>query len=95
MGATKDHALIVQTRKNYNKKENHHHNKKKENKQNNFIKNHSRIRCYTCYEKGHFIRDHPNRKKRHHAHTAKDDEPTTKIFRREKDDSNEEYALIL
>ena len=33
----------------------------------------------------------PSGKKRHHAH---DDEPTNKIFRREKDDSDEEYVLI-
>ena len=31
---------------------------------------------------------------RHHAHVSKDDEPTNKIFKREKDDSDEEYVLI-
>ena len=34
-------------------------------------------------------------KKRHHAHIVKDNEPTNKIFKREKDDSDEEYVLIL
>ena len=35
----------------------------------------------------------PSEKKRHHSHIAKDDEPTKKRFKREKDDSDEEYAL--
>ena len=32
-------------------------------------------------------------KKRHHAHTTEYNETKNKIFRREKDDSNEEYVL--
>ena len=36
----------------------------------------------------------PSGKKRQHAHVAKDYEPTNKRFRREKDDSDEEYVLI-
>ena len=40
------------------------------------------------------VRDCPIQKRRHHAHIAKDDEPTHKIFKREKDDSYEEYVLI-
>ena len=50
--------------------------------------------CYTFDEKGHFARDCPIKKKRHHAHVVEDDEPKNKIFRWEKDDSNEEYVLI-
>ena len=34
-------------------------------------------------------------RKRDHAHVVEDNEPTNKRFRREKDDSNEEHALIL
>ena len=33
-------------------------------------------------------------KTRHHVHIVEDNETTNKIFRREKDDSNEEYMLI-
>ena len=33
--------------------------------------------------------------KMQHAHVVEDDEPTKKRFRREKDDSDEEYVLIL
>ena len=43
--------------------------------------------------KGHFARDYPIRKKRHHAHIVEDNEPTNKRFRREKDDLDEEYVL--
>ena len=32
-------------------------------------------------------------KKRRHAHIVEEDEPTNKIFIREKDDSDEEYVL--
>ena len=31
---------------------------------------------------------------RHHAHIVKENEPTNKRFRRENDDSDEEYVLI-
>ena len=100
MGAIEDQSLTAHTKKNYKKKENHHHNKKKDQNQKKFRKYPSNIRCYTCDEKGHFRRDYPKnkgtfkKKKRHNAHTAEDDEPTNKRFRREKDDSNEEYVLI-
>ena len=39
-------------------------------------------------------RDCPIKKRRYHAHIAEDDEPTKKRFKREKNDSNEEYVLI-
>ena len=96
MGANKDQALTVHTRKNFKnkEKENFHHNKKKDKKQKKTKRDPSNVRCYTCDEKRHFARDCPIRKKRHHAHISKDDEPTNKRFKREKDDSNEEYVLI-
>ena len=97
MGSTKYQALIVHTRKNIKKKEkkdNYHHNKKKDKKKNKIKKYPFNVQCYTCDEKGHFVRDFPIRKKRHHAHVVKDYEPTNKRFRREKDDSNEENVLI-
>ena len=86
MGATEDQALTTHTRNNYKKKENCHHNKKKDKKQKKFRKYPSNIRCYTCDEKGRFARDCPNKRKRRHARIIEDDEPTNKIFRREKDD---------
>ena len=97
MGAIEDQALTFHTRKNYKKKEkkeNFHHNKKKENKQKKKKIDTSNVRCYTCDENGHFARDCPTRKTRHHAHVAEDDEPTNKIFKQEKRHSDEEYELI-
>ena len=64
----------------------------------------STIRCYTCDEKGHIFIFFPNKKnfkknkqnkRRHHAHAAKDDEPSTKRIGQEIDpSSDEEYVLI-
>ena len=51
-------------------------------------------RSYNCDEKGHFARDCPIRKRRHHAHIVEDDERTNKIFIEEKDDLDEEHVLI-
>ena len=67
---------------------------KKDKKQKKIKRDPSNVQFYTCDEKGHFARDCPTRKKRHHAHVVEDDEPTNKRFRREKDDSDEEYVLI-
>ena len=97
MGAIEYQPFMVHTRENFknnNKKENYHHNKKKDKKQKKFIKYPSNIWYYACDEKRHIARDYPNGNKRHHAHTIEDDEPTNKIFRREKDDLDEEYVLI-
>ena len=97
MGASDDQSLAFYTRKNFkkkDKKENFHHNKKKDKKPKKAKRDFSNVRCYTCDEKGHFARDSAIRKKRHHTHVVEDDGPTNKIFRHEKDDSDEEYVLI-
>ena len=77
MGAIQKQALMVHTRKNFKKKENKekfHNRKKKDMKQKKTKRYTSNVRCYTCEEKGHFARDCPIRKRRHHAHVAEDDE---------------------
>ena len=97
MGETKDQALTVHTRKKFKKKEKKetfHHNKKKDKKPKKTKRDVSNVRCYTCDEKGHLVRECPIHKRRHDAHIVEDDEPTNKIFKREKDESDEEYVLI-
>ena len=94
MGAIDDQALTVHTRKNFKKKEKFHHKKKKEKKPKKTKRDTSHGWCYTCDENGYFAIDCPIKIRRHHAHVVEDDEPTNKKFRREKDDSDEEYVLI-
>ena len=87
MVATNNQDIIVHTRNNFKKKEKFHHNKKKDKKLYNTKRDTSNVRRYTCDEKGHFTRDCPIRKRRHHAHVAQDDEPTNKRFIKDKDGS--------
>ena len=107
MGTTKDQALIVHTIRNHRKKEDHHHNKREDHnhkRQKKLRRDPSNIRCYTCDENARYCRDYPknigsfnkkSNKKRHHAHTAKDDEPKIKRFKEETNYSrDEEYVLI-
>ena len=66
----------------------------------------SKLRCYTCDERGHFAINYrmnksgskkkKNTKRRHHAHTAEDDDPTRKRVKQKSEDSSseEEYVLI-
>ena len=84
---SKDQALIVHSKK--GRRENHHHQGKHSHQKDNFVKKDpSKLRCYTCDERGHFARDCPmnksgskkkkNSKRIHHAHTAADDDPPRK-----------------
>ena len=97
---SEDKALTVHSKK--GRRENHHHQGKHSHQKNNFVRRDpSKLRCYTCDERGHFARSCPmnksgskkknNSKRRHHAHTAEDDDPPRK---RVKQESEEEYVLI-
>ena len=97
IGPTDDQALTVYTRKNFKKKEKKekfHQNKKKDKKSKKNKRDISNFQWYTCDEKGHLERDCPFQKMRHHVHITEDNEPTNKRFKRENNDSDEEYVLI-
>ena len=92
-----DQALIVHTKK--CRRENHHHQGKHSYQKDNFVRTNkdlSKLRCYTCDERGHFARNCPmnksgykkkkNSKRRHHAHTAEDDDPPRKRVKQESED---------
>ena len=100
-----DQALILLSKK--GRRENHHHQGKHSHQKNNFVRRDpSKIRCYTCDERGHFARSCPmnksgskkkkNSKRRHHIHTTKDDDPPKKKLKQESEDSSndEEYVLL-
>ena len=97
---TEDQSLTVHSRK--GRRENHHHQGKNSHQKNNFVRRDpSKLRWYTCDERGHFSRSCPmnkngskkkkNSKRRHHAHTIEDDDPPRKKVKQE---SDEEYVLI-
>ena len=97
-------ALTAHSKKERRK---HHYSKgKNSHSKDNNRKDLSRVRCYTCDEKGHYAKDcpknrvHSHKKKgnktRHHAHAVEDDEPCKKRTRYESEDSSseDEYVLI-
>ena len=94
MGATGDQALTVHSKK--RRRDYHHHQGKHSHQKDNSrrpSKDLSKLRCYTCDERGHFAINCPmkkkkNYKRRHHAHTAKDDDPPRKRVKQESEDSS-------
>ena len=97
-------ALIVHCKK--GRRHPHYSKGKNSHSKDNNRKDLSRLRCYTCDEKGHFAKDFPKsknhshkkkgNKRRHHAHAVEDDEPSSKRTRYESEDysSEDEYVLI-
>ena len=97
---SEDQALTVHSNKG---RRNPHYSKGK-NSHNR--KDLSRLRCYTCDEKGHSAKDYPKSKNHshknkgnkriHHDHAAEDDEPSRKKSRYESEyfSSEDEYVLI-
>ena len=84
-------ALTVHSKK--SRRSSHHSKGKNFHQRVNTRKDLSRIRCYTCDEKGHYARECPGNKnishkkkgnkRRHHAHAIEDDELSTKRIRHE------------
>ena len=84
---SEDKYLIVRSK---SSRTNYHKGKPSHQKDNlrKSNKDLSKIRCYTCDEKGNYARECPRNKsgsqkkkgskKRHHAHTTEDDEPPRK-----------------
>ena len=107
MGATKEQALTIYTRRIHIKMEHHHHNQRKDphhKRINKFRRDISSIICYTCDEKGHYSKGCPknkcysnkeSKKKRNHAHTIEDDEPTKKTIREGRVDSSSDDEYVL
>ena len=102
-----DQALTVHFKK--SRRDNRHHQGKHSHQKDNSVRTNkdlSKLRCYTCDERGYFARNYPmnksgskknkNSKRRNHAHTAKDDDPPRKRVKQESEDSSsdDEYVLI-
>ena len=93
---SEDQSLTVHSKK--GRRSAHHPKGKNPHRRDNNRKNLSRLICYTCNEAGHYARNCPKKpkptkrsnKRRHHAHDVEDDEPSTKRFRKKRDDSSSE-----
>ena len=103
---SEDQALIVHSKKSirdyHHPKGKHSHQKDNPRKSNRDL---SKLRFFTCDERGHFAIDYPRNKsnshkkkdkRKHHAHNAEDGDPPRKRVKQESEDSSsdEEYVLI-
>ena len=102
---SEDQALTVHSKKRrrdcHHPKGKHSHQKDNPRRSNKDL---SKLRCFTCDERGHYARDcprnkrnsHKKDKRKHHAHTTEDDDPPRKRVKQESEDSSsdEEYVLI-
>ena len=92
---SEDQALMVHSNKT---RRSSHHPRGKSFHKDNTRKDLSRIKCYTCDEKGYYARECPRNKnvshkkkgnrRRHHAHAMEDDEPSINRTRYESEDSS-------
>ena len=72
MGASDDQSLTAHAKKNEGKREDHSHKRtKKFQKNHRSRRDYTNLRCYTCNEKGHFLRDCPRNKGSSKANTKK------------------------
>ena len=103
---SEDQALTVHSKK---LRRDYHHRKGKNSHQKDNPRRSkrdlSKLRFFTCDERGNFARDCPQNKsishrkkdkRKHHAHTAEDDDPPKKRVKQESEyySSDEEYVLI-
>ena len=102
-----DQALTVHSKK--SRRDNHHHQGKHSHQKDKYVRSNkdlSKLRCYTCDERGHFAincamnksgsKKKNNSKIIHHAHTSYDDDPPRKRVKQESEDSSsdEEYVFM-
>ena len=101
---SEDQALTVHSKK---RRRDYHHPKGKHSHQKDnprrYNRDLSKLRCFTCDERGNFARDCPRNKRnshkkkekrKHHAHTVEDDDPPKKRVKPESEDSSSDEDML-